>query len=184
MVAMARADEDVDMEIITDGARLSGSQTTQMAPPWVSTGGLADEGCEVNLLGGGEDFDEDIPVDFQDIWAGAVGGVPVHERSFIAPECVAGVKKVSQKSYIGLLKDMSRIDGKLLQSRLSHLAEGEYDLNGDVVRPRGVNAQQLPSTMAVDQEASNPGCVFHRRQGAQGAKANARRRKPDEDDDA
>mmetsp|Transcript_31651 Transcript_31651/g.57603 ORF Transcript_31651/g.57603 Transcript_31651/m.57603 type:complete len:186 (+) Transcript_31651:35-592(+) len=185
MGAMGYASEDVEMEIYTAGAQ---DAAMRQAPPFVFESGLGsglltedNDGPFLDPLHG-EALDEEPPVDFQDIWAGAACGVPVHERSRIAPECVAGVRQPSQKTYTALLKSLHRVDGKLLRDRLSHLAEGEYDVATDVVRPRAGRtvAERPAAPMAVD-DAEDVGSLFRRREGAEQAKANRRRRSEDDE---
>ncbi|CAJ1461630.1 unnamed protein product [Effrenium voratum] len=131
------------------------------------------EGGEVHEL---EPF-EGLPPEAQDIWLGAVGGVPVHERTRIAQECVVGEKK---KDALRLLKSFSRVDERLVRTRLSHISEGHYDVNGDVVRPLNSKSKG-EDEMEVTDEAS---CSFRRisAEMAKNAKANVRRRQPEEDD--
>eukprot|EP00933_Yihiella_yeosuensis_P056171 TRINITY_DN55205_c0_g1_i1.p1 TRINITY_DN55205_c0_g1~~TRINITY_DN55205_c0_g1_i1.p1 ORF type:complete len:215 (-),score=37.38 TRINITY_DN55205_c0_g1_i1:218-769(-) len=133
-----------------------------------------------------EEEEDNLPVDYESVFAGAVFGVPTHERSFMARECVAGVSRpnTETKGYMGLLKNMARVDQKLLRDRLSHLAEGEYDVATDVVRPRRscVQAQLSVSevtAMAVEEDSVS----FRRRAGAEKAKAHMRRRTTCDDDD-
>merc|ERR1712070_266757 len=52
-----------------------------------------------------------------------------------AKECVVGRGcRTSPSDYNALLLNSSRRAPRLLRDRLSHLAEGRYDLEGDVVR--------------------------------------------------
>mmetsp|Transcript_67339 Transcript_67339/g.161450 ORF Transcript_67339/g.161450 Transcript_67339/m.161450 type:complete len:197 (+) Transcript_67339:97-687(+) len=73
-------------------------------------------------------------VDYENIWAGAVCGLPVAEHTRIAQECVPGRAPFSGvKGKNAMLRDMARHKGSMLKNRLSHLAEGEYNLDTDVV---------------------------------------------------
>eukprot|EP00930_Biecheleria_cincta_P074016 TRINITY_DN61252_c0_g1_i1.p1 TRINITY_DN61252_c0_g1~~TRINITY_DN61252_c0_g1_i1.p1 ORF type:complete len:184 (+),score=41.64 TRINITY_DN61252_c0_g1_i1:31-552(+) len=173
---MTVMDDDVEMEIFTSGAQRHASDEPGPEPPFL----FEHDSAQVDFSFDQADdlAGEDLGVDVQDIWAGAVGGVPVHERSCIAPECVAGVRKTPTKTYHSMLRSLHRVDGKLLRDKLSHLAEGEYDLAGDVVRIRGPEAAQAAPKMAVDAEE---GCVINRREAARTAKANIRRRADDSD---
>eukprot|EP00435_Cladocopium_sp_Y103_P074204 s78_g47.t1 len=125
-----------------------------------------------------EEEEECLSSDAQDIWKGAVGGVPVHERSLIAQECVVGEKK--KMAPLQMLKGMARIDQRLIQNRVSHLADGEYDVDGDVIRPRGF--RQSSTAMAVEVEEVEASS-FRRRDvtAVTHAKANARRTQTEDD---
>eukprot|EP00971_Amphidinium_carterae_P173016 3429916-Amphidinium_carterae.1 len=70
-------------------------------------------------------------VDYESIWLGAVGGLPVAEHTRIAQECVPGRAPFSNGKY-AMLRTMAKHKGGLLQNRLSHLADGEYNLDTDV----------------------------------------------------
>eukprot|EP00427_Karlodinium_veneficum_P002019 CAMPEP_0169176952 /NCGR_PEP_ID=MMETSP1015-20121227/66233_1 /TAXON_ID=342587 /ORGANISM="Karlodinium micrum, Strain CCMP2283" /LENGTH=192 /DNA_ID=CAMNT_0009251671 /DNA_START=1 /DNA_END=576 /DNA_ORIENTATION=+ len=77
-------------------------------------------------------------------------GVPVAEQKRIAPVCVAGSSKPLPKEQAVMLRQVTRIDRKLLNSRLSHMTEGSYDINGDVVRNKPI-PPPWPSTTGAPQ---------------------------------
>mmetsp|Transcript_92357 Transcript_92357/g.245361 ORF Transcript_92357/g.245361 Transcript_92357/m.245361 type:complete len:179 (-) Transcript_92357:98-634(-) len=100
-----------------------------------------------------DEEDEDVGADYEDFWAGANAGIPVAERHDLARECVVGDRQISSGSYLGLLRSAVRSDRRLLRDRLSHLAEGQYDLQADVVRPHwklgGGDQSQLSKEIAT-----------------------------------
>mmetsp|Transcript_41217 Transcript_41217/g.83085 ORF Transcript_41217/g.83085 Transcript_41217/m.83085 type:complete len:171 (-) Transcript_41217:86-598(-) len=134
------------------------------------------------------DREDDLDVDYEDFWAGANSGVPVVERHDLAKECVVGDRRVSSESYLGLLRSTVRADRRLLRDRLSHLAEGQYDLQGDVVRPHcraawggeGQPQLQAQAGAAAARPERAAAAAFAKRAPG-GAKAHARRALEDDD---
>merc|ERR1712151_956149 len=116
------------------------------------------------------------------VYASAAFGAPVAERMRVAQECVVVCGKAQPSTAREeLLRDLMRVDRKMLRARLSHLAEGHYDLNGDVVRnhlnSEGAVDWMRADTMAVDDDdrSCSYTAVFRRRDGAQQAKSHTRR---------
>ncbi|CAK9111341.1 unnamed protein product, partial [Durusdinium trenchii] len=174
---------EADAETVPDKDCLMGDAARDASDAYACLGAVRGPYVSESISGGWAqpEEDEEVEVHFsesQDIWRGAVGGVPVHERSLLSPECVVGEKK--KTGPITLLKGMARIDQRLLRSRLSHLAEGEYDVRSDVIRPRGAAEAPRPG---VAMEVEAPG-VFRPRDLATvtQAKANARRKEEEVDD--
>eukprot|EP00929_Paragymnodinium_shiwhaense_P029891 TRINITY_DN17044_c0_g1_i2.p1 TRINITY_DN17044_c0_g1~~TRINITY_DN17044_c0_g1_i2.p1 ORF type:complete len:184 (-),score=41.26 TRINITY_DN17044_c0_g1_i2:53-604(-) len=155
-----------------------------------------------------DDVEADLGVDTEDLLDGASGGVPTNEKMRIAQECVVGRPRglgtvAARTAYLGKL---ARADKKMLRDRLSHLAEGSYDINGDVVRvgefldasyvaqqmstlggygraPAGVpypqaSALEDPDLMldVAGHDREEDAPLFHRRGDAKAAQANRRRR--------
>merc|ERR1712146_498555 len=97
------------------------------------------------------------------------------------------------QTYMALLCKAGRADRKhhLLRDRLSHLAEGHYDLQGDVSRP-GKPAPANPATATTmtsapvpmiceptDADLASTVTAFRRFEGVAAVKANVRQRKAD-----
>merc|ERR1712039_611147 len=122
---------------------------------------------------------DDLGVDYQSAWAGAAYGVPVAEAKRIMQECIVGAGRVgelSQASRCTFPQQLKRMDRRLLRDRLSHLAEGTYDLSGDVVRARGsADPDVFPSAPSCQDSAGDSAAaiVFQKRASATSAKRNA-----------
>lgn len=120
-----------------------------------------------------EDEECDLGVDYQNAWAGAAYGVPLAEAKRVMPECFVGRGRATRPevSRCTMLQEVVRVDRRLLRDRLSHLAEGEYDLTNDVVRTMGQRVESLASMVApTDKEAT-----FRRRAAPASAKTHARK---------
>merc|ERR1711957_137704 len=80
----------------------------------------------------------DLGVDTEDAFESAICGGPVAEQVRRAPECLAGIRKSMPREQAARLTQVACVDRKLINSRLSHIVEGSYDINGDVVRSKVV----------------------------------------------
>mmetsp|Transcript_31623 Transcript_31623/g.87267 ORF Transcript_31623/g.87267 Transcript_31623/m.87267 type:complete len:152 (-) Transcript_31623:123-578(-) len=149
-------------------------------------------GDDVEMCGGGSEEDgepdaQDLGIDTENFLASAATGVPLHERLRIAQECVVGQPRLSNMERALLLQRMARTDRRLLRDRLSHLAEGTYDIDGDVVRLAAdvlgnnnngaATASQVFPDVAMERDFT--GALFRKRGEASAVKAHTRRA-PDE----
>ncbi|CAE7641161.1 unnamed protein product [Symbiodinium pilosum] len=128
----------------------------EMPAPYVGSGEwpLSQELVPVGVSDAADALETSVG-DVQDIWRGAVGGVPVSERSAIAAECVVGEKKKDAAAHIQLVKGMPRVNERLLRTHLSHLVDSTYDVESDSMRPYGWKReeQKEEGAMAVEVEA-------------------------------
>ncbi|CAJ1461631.1 unnamed protein product [Effrenium voratum] len=113
-------------------------------------------------------------------WSPSKGFRQKHRRQKSMIVNAPGWPQEKKKDALRLLKSFSRVDERLVRTRLSHISEGHYDVNGDVVRPLNSKSKG-EDEMEVTDEAS---CSFRRisAEMAKNAKANVRRRQPEEDD--
>ena len=78
--------------------------------------------------------DEDLEIDSEDIWSGVVHGLPIPEHTLLSKECVKGRQRPFATGRSALLRDLARSNPRLLEFKLSHLAEGVYDVERDADR--------------------------------------------------
>ncbi|CAE7296645.1 unnamed protein product [Symbiodinium natans] len=187
MAAEPRAEGEVDAEM-QDVLRMraaAGYATPedQLPVPYVTSGEWSYAG-ELPDLGGPDPVEasETISGDLQDLWRGAVGGVPVSERSAIAAECVVGEKKKDAAKHVQLVKGMPGINQRLLRTHLSHLMDSTYDVGSDVIRPHGWKKDQKDETAMAVEVDELVSCAFRRRESAQQIKAHVRRRHVEDED--
>mmetsp|Transcript_90809 Transcript_90809/g.189852 ORF Transcript_90809/g.189852 Transcript_90809/m.189852 type:complete len:254 (+) Transcript_90809:78-839(+) len=124
-------------------------------------------------------------------------GRPTAEGQRVMGECIVGSAKAptTRKARCDLLRAFARMDNKLLRDRLSHLAEGEYDMRADVdrshMRVGGIPRQSRGGREGMTEGATGPVAmvtevqdgpiVFKKPSKVQAAKLNMRRPKEDSD---
>mmetsp|Transcript_45633 Transcript_45633/g.83563 ORF Transcript_45633/g.83563 Transcript_45633/m.83563 type:complete len:187 (+) Transcript_45633:77-637(+) len=135
-----------------------------------------DQGPESDIVAAEcSDSEADIDgVDYESIWAGAVGGLPIAEHTRVAQECVPGRAPFSNGKY-ALLHSMAKHRGALLQNRLSHLADGEYNLDTDVVIPHDQRQERLAGSLAGTSADADMGDTVFRKRDVGTAKRQGRR---------
>mmetsp|Transcript_76522 Transcript_76522/g.194190 ORF Transcript_76522/g.194190 Transcript_76522/m.194190 type:complete len:199 (-) Transcript_76522:71-667(-) len=189
--------DDVDMDVDTDfvgrGGGLHAQALLEIRAKHLAAAGLEgelgrdeeeEEDCdEIEDAGKDEGVVGDVGIDYSSMLEDVAFGAPVAEEKRLMDECVAGSGRTTNKARCEMLKSLARVDKRLLQNRLSHLAEGQYDLSCDVVRSfvEAAGNQAVSegvSAAAAQRQAFSGG--FQRRVAAGNAKQNARRTGMDE----